>query len=238
MKFNYIPKILFSLWAYSAFVIIMIPGYLIVLFTPTLLLRRKITKLLSILGLLIVGQKLPIYRRKNFQSNCLFVANHSSLIDAMILAAVLPSNTCFLIKEEASKAPIVGPFLRRLNPLFVRRNSARSKLESMKNIKKVLLTGDSVALFPEGTFDKNIGIKRFHTGGFFCVHELEIPLIPIGIKGARKMLPSGSWLISYSKLTTLLGRNLNIQHADSPKALSQLAREKISILTGEPLTNG
>jgi 1-acyl-sn-glycerol-3-phosphate acyltransferase len=238
MKSMFAGKILFSLWAYIAFTTIMIPGCLLVLLAPSLSLRRKINKLLAIIVLLSVGQKLPILRKKNLPRNFLFIANHGSFIDAIILAAVLPSSTSFLIKYEARKIPIAGLFLSRINSLFVKRDSIKSRARSLKLIKILLMSNNSIAIFPEGTFDKNIGIKRFHRGGFTFINDLKTSVIPIGIRGAREMMPSESWLISYCRLEVFIDFSFETSNYASAEDLSRAARKKISLLSNEPITNG
>lgn len=44
--------------------------------------------------------------------------------------------------------------------------------------------------FPEGTFDEQPGLKRFHVGAFAAAVRGSVPLVPVVIHGARRVLPN------------------------------------------------
>ena len=46
--------------------------------------------------------------------------------------------------------------------------------------------------FPEGTFTGRPGLARFHLGAFVTAQRASLPVVPIAIHGARRILRSGS----------------------------------------------
>jgi 1-acyl-sn-glycerol-3-phosphate acyltransferase len=46
--------------------------------------------------------------------------------------------------------------------------------------------------FPEGTFDDQVGLKRFHTGAFVAAARGGAPVVPAVIHGARRSMPNGA----------------------------------------------
>jgi 1-acyl-sn-glycerol-3-phosphate acyltransferase len=89
----------------------------------------------------------------------LFVANHVSWLDIMLLASA--SGAAFVSKEEVGEWPVVG-WLARLNKtVFIaraRRGAVRSQADQLRS---TLATGQPVALFPEGTTEGGETILPF-----------------------------------------------------------------------------
>jgi len=54
--------------------------------------------------------------------------------------------------------------------------------------------GGSLAFFPEGTFEAQPGLLRFHTGAFAAAERAGAPVVPLVIRGTRRCLPPGSFL--------------------------------------------
>ncbi|MDT9598219.1 lysophospholipid acyltransferase family protein [Sphingosinicella rhizophila] len=96
---------------------------------------------------------------KPMSSNVLFVANHSSWLDIVLLASA--SGTAFVSKEEVARWPLVG-WLARLNrTVFVAREQPRSVKGQADALRTALANGQPVALFPEGTTDGGEEILPF-----------------------------------------------------------------------------
>lgn len=89
----------------------------------------------------IVGQPLP--------SNVLFVANHVSWLDIMLIGGT--TGATFVSRDDVRHWPVVG-WLAQLNrTIFVARDSRRGVKDQAEALRAELATGHPVALFPEGT---------------------------------------------------------------------------------------
>jgi 1-acyl-sn-glycerol-3-phosphate acyltransferase len=122
------------------------------------------------------------------------VANHQSYLDGIILTAVLPPQYTFLIKGEMVRVPIAGFVLSRLGSQFVDREDANHRHRSARRLVQAARQGDALAVFPEGTFDSEPGLKPFRMGAFRAAWRAGRPIAPIVITGARWKLPADSWL--------------------------------------------
>lgn len=81
----------------------------------------------------------------------LFLANHLSWLDIMVLAGA--SGTAFVSKDEVGRWPVAG-WLARLNrTVFVARAARGTVREQADALRAALVSGQPVALFPEGTTD-------------------------------------------------------------------------------------
>ena len=171
------------------------------------------------------------------QAACVIVANHASYIDGPLLFALLPPRFGFVIKKEASRLPLVGTLLHRLGHHFVERKNRHEGGSDARRILRALEQGDAVAFFPEGTFDPEPGVARFHGGAFALAARTGVPVAPVAIRGTRDVLGGGrAWphwgRIEVEVLTPLPPRTGG---GDSATALRDAARGRIAAGAGEPL---
>lgn len=84
-------------------------------------------------------------------SHVLFVANHLSWLDIMLVAGA--SGTAFVSKEEVSRWPVIGWLAGLNNSVFVARTDRHAVRGQADALRNALASGQPVALFPEGTTD-------------------------------------------------------------------------------------
>jgi len=125
---------------------------------------------------------------------CVVVANHASYIDGIVLCALLPPRFGFVIKREATQAPFVHLLLRRIGAHFVERHNRHRGARDARSLLRAVGDGQSLAVFPEGTFRAEPGIGRFRVGAFAAAVAGGRPIVPVTIEGARLILPAGRWL--------------------------------------------
>jgi 1-acyl-sn-glycerol-3-phosphate acyltransferase len=96
--------------------------------------------------------------------NVLFVSNHTSWLDIMILAGA--TGTAFVAKEEVARWPVAG-WLARLNRTVFIARAQRSAVKGQADaLRNALASGRPVALFPEGTTDGGHDILPFRASLF------------------------------------------------------------------------
>jgi len=89
----------------------------------------------------------------------LFVANHMSWLDIMILAGA--SGTAFVSKGEVGRWPVVGWLARLNDTVFVERSARAAVRDQADALRSALGRGQPVALFPEGTTDGGAEVLPF-----------------------------------------------------------------------------
>jgi 1-acyl-sn-glycerol-3-phosphate acyltransferase len=67
-----------------------------------------------------------------------------------------------------------------------------------------LRKGESVFVFPEGTFTRDPGVRQFQLGAFKAAVETGAPIIPVSLRGTRKILPDGAFLPRPSEVSITL----------------------------------
>ena len=93
------------------------------------------------------------------RSHVLFVSNHLSWLDIMLLAGA--SGTAFVSKDDVARWPVIGWLAGLNNTVFIaraERNAVRGQADALRS---ALQTGQPVALFPEGTTEGGVEILPF-----------------------------------------------------------------------------
>jgi len=135
-------------------------------------------------------------------------ANHASYLDAVVLLASLPIDVRFVAKRELGSVPLIGRVIRKVGHLTVERARISRSVSDAERVTTALRSGQSVVVFPEGTFARSPGILPFRLGAFKSAVETACPVIPITILGTRDILPAGDWLPRPGPITVAVGAPL------------------------------
>lgn len=110
----------------------------------------------------------------------MFVANHTSMADIMLMLAVVKHPFVFVGKKELSKIPLFGFFYKR-TCILVDRGSQRSRMEVFNRAERRLKQGLSICIFPEGGVPANesIVLDGFKDGAFRLAIEHQVPIVPM-----------------------------------------------------------
>ncbi|PWA05231.1 lysophospholipid acyltransferase family protein [Flavobacterium psychrotolerans] len=117
----------------------------------------------------------------------MFVANHTSMADIMLMLAVVKNPFVFVGKKELSKIPLFGFFYKR-TCILVDRNCTRSRMEVFNRAQKRLHQGLSICIFPEGgvPHDESVVLDTFKDGAFRLAIEHQIPIVPLTFADNKK----------------------------------------------------
>jgi 1-acyl-sn-glycerol-3-phosphate acyltransferase len=91
--------------------------------------------------------------------NVLFVANHLSWLDIMILAGA--TGTAFVSRDDVGRWPVIGWLSDMNNTVYVDRSNKRAVHGQADTLRSALASGQPVALFPEGTTDGGTSVLPF-----------------------------------------------------------------------------
>jgi 1-acyl-sn-glycerol-3-phosphate acyltransferase len=167
---------------------------------------------------------------------CIVVANHASNFDGPLLFAVLPPRFGFVIKKEASRIPLAGTLMRRLGHHFVNRFNRHEGANDARRILRSVAQGESVVFFPEGTFRVESGVGRFHTGAFVAAARAGIPVVPVVIRGTRRVLRGKTLVPRWSRIEVeILAPIEDATGGHAAARLRDLARERIAAAIPEPM---
>lgn len=128
------------------------------------------------------------------------VANHQSYLDSIILLGVLPHDVNVAVNEKVAGSPVLGRFVRAAGYLVVDRTSTRSRVQCAARMTDSVRRGESVLVFPEGTFPLTPPLLPFRLGPFAAAADTGRAVIPIAIDGTREVLPWGTWRLRRSAI--------------------------------------
>lgn len=109
----------------------------------------------------------------------MLVANHTSMLDIMLMLAVSKNPFVFVGKKELVNIPLFGFFYKRVC-IMVDRTDTQSRTGVYRRAQKRLQQGLSICIFPEGGVpEEHILLDNFKDGAFKMAIAHKIPIVPM-----------------------------------------------------------
>jgi 1-acyl-sn-glycerol-3-phosphate acyltransferase len=229
-----------SAWAWTCFGLLVVPTWLSVMLLPSFRLRWAATHLGARCLCALTGTRVRLEPgAAQLSAAGVVVANHSSYLDALALAAALSAPVRFVVKLELRRQWLLRIALDRLGVLYVERSELAASLSDARRALALALANTSAApllFFPEGTFTRAPGLRPFHAGAFATAAQADLPLMPLVITGTRSMLRDGSWILRPGNISVRVGPLLRAKGHDFSDALElrDTARAFMLQHCGEP----
>ncbi len=116
----------------------------------------------------------------------MLVANHTSMLDIMLMLHVSKNPFVFVGKKELAKIPIFGFFYKRVC-ILVDRDSVKSRTGVYRRAQRRLDQGLSICIFPEGGVpDEEVVLDSFKDGAFKMAITHKIPVVPMTFYDNKK----------------------------------------------------
>lgn len=179
----YFLILLYRVWFY---ILVMVPILVFLPFLILLSLSEKTYPQFFVIArfwafFILAGMGMPVKKigDKTFEKkqSYMLVANHTSMIDIMLMLAAVPQPFVFVGKKELAKLPVFGFFYKR-TCILVDRSSPRSRKYAFEEADRRLKEGTSICIFPEGLVpeDRSIVLDTFKEGAFRLAIEHQIPI--------------------------------------------------------------
>jgi 1-acyl-sn-glycerol-3-phosphate acyltransferase len=234
---------LFAAYAWGVFLTLMPTLWLLAMVVPTLRLRWAIFHGAARLALALTGTRFTVAGTENLPrpgTPAVFVSNHASYLDFMVMGAALPRPVGFVGKAELRGAFATRVVLDRMGTEYVERFDRQRGLADARRISQRLRDGMWPLFFAEGTLTRMPGLLPFHMGAFVTAVEAAVPVVPIAIRGTRSMLRDGSWFPRPGAITVTVCKPLEPEAGPAGDAwrravgLRDRTRQAILANTGEP----
>lgn len=122
---------------------------------------------------------------------CLFVANHTSTLDAPAVVGAIPRRIAILLKESLFRFPIIGQAFRLAGFIPVERGHD-SAVISLEKATAALRAGQSFLIYPEGTRSEDGRLQRFKKGAVVMAIKAGAPIVPVACSGAHLLMKKRS----------------------------------------------
>jgi 1-acyl-sn-glycerol-3-phosphate acyltransferase len=194
----------------------------------------------------LMGLKVQVVGAQDRGASVLFVSNHSSWLDIVVLGGALEA--CFVAKREVDGWPVVRTIAKLGRTVFVSRNRTQTKGEAGV-IRERLAAGDSIILFPEGTTSDGGRVLPFRSA-FLSVADHARVVQPVsivfdrlgGLPACRRDRPLFAWYgdmdlgshfwrlarRSKARATVVLHAPLDPAHYPDRKALTAACAEVVT----------
>ena len=119
----------------------------------------------------------------------MLVANHTSMLDIMLMLYISKNPFVFVGKEELTKIPLFGFFYKRVS-IVVNRKDVKSRMAVYRRVQHRLNQGLSICIFPEGGVpEEEIRLDKFKNGAFRMAIKHNIPIVPMTFLDCKKRFP-------------------------------------------------
>lgn len=187
-----------SFWIILQSIWIVFTTSLIILLTPKnrkarkkidYLARNMSTKLLHVIRLAYTI--FDPYHLQLDPNRCYIVmCNHTSHYDIPLSFITIHGSLRMIAKKELFRVPIWGTAMKKAEFLSLDRNDKEEAKRVLADAKKKMESGIIIWIAPEGTRSKTGKLQPFKKGGFMLAYQMNAMIIPLGIRGAFKLLPS------------------------------------------------
>jgi 1-acyl-sn-glycerol-3-phosphate acyltransferase len=122
-----------------------------------------------------------------------YCSNHQSILDILVLGAVLPADFKWAAKNSLMKIPFLGWHLRLAGHVPVDRTvGTRAAAQVIARFEEVLKAGKPLLIFPEGTRSEDGVIRPFKNGGFYAAVRAASPVVPVALEGTHRLMKKGA----------------------------------------------
>lgn len=173
-----------------------------------------------------------VYGKENVKENkTLYICNHQSICDIIVLLAHLPLNTFFMAKKELFKNKLFGFVFEKVGAFPVDRQSI--DLKSIKFACSKINQNDNLMIFPQGTRKDapEIQLEDMHAGVGMIALKTGATVVPMMFKEKP---------VFFKKNVLIIGKPMDLNEFKDKKlnseTLSQFtkkATEELNMLLGK-----
>ena len=184
----------------------------------------RILLLISATKVNVIGGENVLTRRPQ-----IFMANHASDFDILIVLAHIPGQFRWIAKKELFRIPLFGKAMRNAGYIEIDRQHHERAMRSIDEAAEKIKEGKSVMTFPEGTRSHDGKIQAFKQGMFHLAIKSGVPIVPISIVGASEIMPKRSLRVNPGTITMVIDKPIDVTGytIETREALIQKVREVI-----------
>ena len=230
--------------------------YQILFMLPVLLTATIITALITTIGSILFGGRwwgywpahcwaklfcilsfvrVTVKGRENISkgTSYVFVANHQGAYDIFAIYGYLGHNFKWMMKKALERIPLVGYSCRRAGHIYVDNRTPAAIRQTMADAERQLAGGMSVVVFPEGSLTLDGKVHTFRRGAYTLAVEFGLPVVPLTIDGAYKVMPRTALLPRPGHITLTIHRPIEAP-SDGHEMKSLIETSRQAILSALP----
>ncbi|MDQ1307027.1 MAG: putative phosphoserine phosphatase / 1-acylglycerol-3-phosphate O-acyltransferase [Actinomycetota bacterium] len=156
----------------------------------------------SDLALAAGGIQLNVIGQENLWAArpAVFLFNHQSQLDVLILGALLRQDFTGVAKIQASHDPLFAPIGYLADVAYVDRGNTTQARQALAPVVAALKGGRSIAISPEGTRSVTERILPFKKGAFHMAMQAGVPIVPIVVRNAGELMRPNALFMAPGRL--------------------------------------
>lgn len=138
----------------------------------------------------IAGTKITVIGKENMPDEAaLYVGNHRSFFDILIMYVQCKDLTGFVAKDSMGKIPSLRVWMRYVYCLFLDRKDIKQGMKTILQAIEYVKQGVSIAIFPEGTRNtgEELSMLPFKEGSFKIALKTGCPIVPVAINNSAEI---------------------------------------------------
>ena len=138
----------------------------------------------------IAGTKITVIGKENMlDETALYVGNHRSFFDILIMYVQCKDLTGFVAKDSLGKVPSFRVWMRNLYCLFLDRKDIKQGMKTILQAIEYIKQGVSIVIFPEGTRNtgEELSMLPFKEGSFKIALKTGCPIVPVAINNSAEV---------------------------------------------------
>lgn len=158
----------------------------------------------------------------------IFCPNHTSVLDSFFLPLALPRRITYVGKAEYLDDWKTRKLFPALGMIPIDRSGGNASERALDAATGLIEAGEYFGIYPEGTRSRTGQLFRGHTGPARLALRTGAPLIPVGIRGSREVMPpDAKYPHFFRPVSITFGRPISVRRYED-RAGDRLALREIT----------
>ncbi len=165
--------------------------------------------------LFLAGSKVEVVGKENIPDEpVLFVSNHRSYWDIMVIYISTPHLTGFVSKKQIGKIPMISTWMKFMHAVFLDRKDIRKDLEGILQAIDYVKDGYSMFIAPEGTRGHGDELLPFRDGSFKIAQRSGCKIVPVACIGTDNAYELHRPWVRPAKIALIYGEPVDMKTLD------------------------
>ncbi|MDY7103951.1 MAG: lysophospholipid acyltransferase family protein [Actinomycetota bacterium] len=148
---------------------------------------------------------------------------HRSYLDTPFVSVLTRRRLHYMGKEEVFNNRAVSRLIRAMGTFPVRRG--KGDREALRIATSLLVAGEPVVVFPEGTRREGPVVETIHEGPAFLSVRSQVPIVPVGIGGSEVVMGRETRLVKLAPVKLVVGEPIHPPAPEGRRAPRRAVRD-------------